>query len=1015
MNAKQALSVYNGVHDKKGVVSTLNSVVKRIRTGERGLAERCDLLRKLYLTDKDAYDREKEKLPAVAFSGIFLRRKADALKIHSGLVTIDIDDLPLDDIPYLLSQLAQMPEVLLAFVSPSGAGIKAIVRVDPIPNNDLEHKGAYQACLEFFDDLATEYDFEIDTSGKDCSRLCFLAHDPLLILHTDAPFIDWDREAWLTAEKEKQDRFAADAKIAYTGDVDITALDHIDPNDLDYNQWLSVLTACKIAGLSWQQADAWSQRGGVRYSAGEVENRWHGLNLDVSWGAVVNLAKLNGFKPKRPTRQDQIQSVRSGDLSPLALYRKPVKLVSEHVHAVLDTLAKAQDRIAEFFRSSAKVLAFRADTGTGKNYESETYAINEGAILVNVPIGDLAIDLELRMLDRLIEANLPSDYVFRRRGLMHRWSDGYEAHLRFPHEVPCIQADRADAYRRKGGNMYTTICPYCPSHVECLESGYLSQPERAKEALMVITSHPDFHINPKNKGFVKSYLTDCTGDKRLIVQDDVSVHALFLEYEITKDRLQQWRDDWDGAFLSSFAKKLLTLLESEGTPYAIGEYLDTLTEKQKALLSYQMTHVRLQTTGPDGTDTYFVMGIDEAVAKGFFSLGGAGDIELELPAVYPKGWTLIDQLSVFFQYYRREADAPIEYRDDTLTFMLPPRLHDKVWKAIFMSATLDLDLFKRAFPNADTQQTPPTAFAQGAKVYQLRTNRNPRKTVFRFENGEPVGLSQSGESYWQLMIHEIARTPDTKHAIITYKPVFEWKAAEEASDLTELDNIVATAHYGNLVGLDTEFQDADVLWILFAPEIPHGDQIPDNEITWRAKMFFGNDGEPLDYEYDTEAGKYRDPRVQKVWENAVIGELIQAIGRARLVRKARKVVILTSHRIEGITDRAETRLFDEADWEIAGSLDNLDDAIDKRERAESRIEALTAENTIAEFQEVYGCSYERARQLWHAAGGKDAANTKDIEIAERAKSLKSQGLSLRKIATEMDISKSKVDRILKGK
>ena len=85
----------------------------------------------------------------------------DRLKQHSGHITIDVDGLNPSEIPDLLVQLAQMPEVVLAFVSPSGMGIKVIVRVDPIPLNAQEHKGAFQACVEFFGDLATEFGFQI--------------------------------------------------------------------------------------------------------------------------------------------------------------------------------------------------------------------------------------------------------------------------------------------------------------------------------------------------------------------------------------------------------------------------------------------------------------------------------------------------------------------------------------------------------------------------------------------------------------------------------------------------------------------------------------------------------------------------------------------------------------------------------------------------------------------------------------------------------------------------------------
>lgn len=186
------LSVYRNSYDTAGVTASLEAVIQRITTGDKGLDEKTRYCNALAMTDPKAYKVYKEKeLPAVTFSGIFPKgkRKAQHLTQHSGNVTLDVDGLTAEQIADLLAELAQMPQVVLAFVSPSGLGIKVILRVDPIPLNDLEHKGAYQACLEFFGNLAEEYGFTIDTSGKDCSRLCYLAHDPLAIVHTDAPAI----------------------------------------------------------------------------------------------------------------------------------------------------------------------------------------------------------------------------------------------------------------------------------------------------------------------------------------------------------------------------------------------------------------------------------------------------------------------------------------------------------------------------------------------------------------------------------------------------------------------------------------------------------------------------------------------------------------------------------------------------------------------------------------------------------------------------------------------------------
>lgn len=72
-------------------------------------------------------------------------------------------------------------------------------------------------------------------------------------------------------------------------------------------------------------------------------------------------------------------------------------------------------------------------------------------------------------------------------------------------------------------------------------------------------------------------------------------------------------------------------------------------------------------------------------------------------------------------------------------------------------------------------------------------------------------------------------------------------------------------------------------------------------------------------------------------------------------------MIFTSHYIPTITDRPETQLFDEADFEIAGSIANFGNAIKKREAAK-KAQDLTGKNTLAEIQKVYGCTERQARK-----------------------------------------------------
>ena len=140
------LSIYRNSHDTRGTTVTLQAVRKRILDGKRGLDEKTRYCNALAITEPDKYKVYKEKqLPAVTFSGTFPKgkRKAKHLADHSGLITIDIDGLPPEQIPQLLAELAEMPHVVLAFVSPSGLGIKVIVPC----GSDTHKRSRTQGCL----------------------------------------------------------------------------------------------------------------------------------------------------------------------------------------------------------------------------------------------------------------------------------------------------------------------------------------------------------------------------------------------------------------------------------------------------------------------------------------------------------------------------------------------------------------------------------------------------------------------------------------------------------------------------------------------------------------------------------------------------------------------------------------------------------------------------------------------------------------------------------------------------
>lgn len=113
----------------------------------------------------------------VTFSGVFSRRGEAALITHSGLLTLDFDHVT--DLLELKDTLLADPyfETELMFVSPSGNGLKWIIAIDL-------KKGTHQewfSGVSFY--LKKRYALEVDTSGKDISRACFLPHDPEVWIH----------------------------------------------------------------------------------------------------------------------------------------------------------------------------------------------------------------------------------------------------------------------------------------------------------------------------------------------------------------------------------------------------------------------------------------------------------------------------------------------------------------------------------------------------------------------------------------------------------------------------------------------------------------------------------------------------------------------------------------------------------------------------------------------------------------------------------------------------------------
>jgi hypothetical protein len=149
---------------KEGATKDL---VKRIRA-ERNKTERNEL---------------KKGLPAICFSGTFNKRNDKSLVEHSGLICLDFDGY--EKKKELISHkenLTKDPYVYAAFVSPSGNGLKVLVRVPADPDN---HVNYFNALQKHFDSP------HFDKTCKNLSRVCYESFDPVLYVNKNASL--WDK------------------------------------------------------------------------------------------------------------------------------------------------------------------------------------------------------------------------------------------------------------------------------------------------------------------------------------------------------------------------------------------------------------------------------------------------------------------------------------------------------------------------------------------------------------------------------------------------------------------------------------------------------------------------------------------------------------------------------------------------------------------------------------------------------------------------------------------------------
>lgn len=157
---------------------TLEKVFERIRTGKSS-----ELVKRIQQeNDKEKRNLIKRELPCIIFGGVFSERCKSGLSQHSGLMVIDLDKYnSVDEMNLHFEELKDNKHVVSLFVSPSGIGLKGVIKI-PICDK-FEHEKYFKA----FND-----EFQIpfwDKSNCNVDRVCYESFDPNI-------YVNWEAETY---------------------------------------------------------------------------------------------------------------------------------------------------------------------------------------------------------------------------------------------------------------------------------------------------------------------------------------------------------------------------------------------------------------------------------------------------------------------------------------------------------------------------------------------------------------------------------------------------------------------------------------------------------------------------------------------------------------------------------------------------------------------------------------------------------------------------------------------------
>lgn len=151
---------------------TVSEVIQLIKNNDQK-----DIILKIRQSEKVEQDKLKKTLVGIMWSGKFSGRLDSDLIEHSGVICLDFDKLG-EDMGLFYSRLINDKYTYSLFVSPSGNGLKVLVKIPKIID---DHKLHFKALEKYYSATG-----KFDPSSINPSRICYISYDPNIFVNKDS-------------------------------------------------------------------------------------------------------------------------------------------------------------------------------------------------------------------------------------------------------------------------------------------------------------------------------------------------------------------------------------------------------------------------------------------------------------------------------------------------------------------------------------------------------------------------------------------------------------------------------------------------------------------------------------------------------------------------------------------------------------------------------------------------------------------------------------------------------------